>query len=311
MDENKSFIWDEAKEPHFDRRKQIMKAYPAVKKLFGIDRSLKFKTLGLVGIQLSIPVWLLPESPWLYGLLVFLVGATISHILFLAIHEITHDLAFKKKSWNNILAIVANFPLVFPYAMAFRHYHGEHHWHQGKEGIDTDIPTESEALIFRGFIGKLFWLINQILFYAIRPLVVYPQKPTGWQIVNFLAQAGFMVIFYFLAGWSGILYLTLSIFIAGGLHPIAGHFIAEHYVFKEGQETYSYYGPLNLITFNVGYHNEHHDFPNIPGSRLPRLRALASDYYDHLYSHRSWSRVLWKFISDRSIGLYSRVKRKN
>ena len=78
----------------------------------------------------------------------------------------------------------------------------------------------------------------------------------------------------------------------------------------KGHETYSYYGPLNWITFNVGYHMEHHDFPSIPGYYLPLVRKIAPEYYDHLPQHHSWVKVLWDFVFEDSMGPYSRVKRK-
>ena len=76
------------------------------------------------------------------------------------------------------------------------------------------------------------------------------------------------------------------------------------------QETYSYYGPLNWLTWNVGYHNEHHDFCNIPGSRLPALKKLAPEFYDNLAVCDSWIGVIWDYITRDEISPYNRVKRE-
>src|SRR5207245_7373140 len=58
----------------------------------------------------------------------------------------------------------------------------------------------------------------------------------------------------------------------------ATRWIQRHYMTAEGeQETFSYYGPLNRVAFNVGYHNEHHDFPSVPWNRLPEIRAIAPE----------------------------------
>ena len=127
-----------------------------------------------------------------------------------------------------------------------------------------------------------------------------------------------------------LFYFLIGTLLGLGFHPISGHFIAEHYVFIKGYETYSYYGPLNLITFNVGYHNEHHDFPNIPCYRLPevsliiynwifiiniyifelKVRKIAPEFYDNLPCHHSWIKVLYDFITCTELGPYSRVHRK-
>jgi sphingolipid delta-4 desaturase len=95
-----------------------------------------------------------------------------------------------------------------------------------------------------------------------------------------------------------------------GLHPLGARWIQRHYLTSEGtQETFSYYGPLNRLAFNVGYHNEHHDFPSVPWNRLPQIHATAPEAYDNLASHRSWTSLLFRFLFDRNLTLYSRVVR--
>ena len=308
-EQQNNYYWSEVTEPHFARRKAILKKYPEVSQLFGVDPWLKYTTVLLVLAQLAIGLFI-GQLGWLpFILITYFIGATISHALILAIHEITHNLSSKNLVFNNLLSFVANLPIVFPFAMTFKIYHGKHHQAQGAEGIDTDIPSRFEARIFRGKIGKICWYINQIIFYGLRPILSYPIKLNKWQIYNVIFQVGAMAIYLPFAGWSGLIYLLASLFIAGGLHPTAGHFISEHYVFRAGQETYSYYGPLNKLCFNVGYHNEHHDFPNIPGSRLPKLKKLAGEFYEPLHGYRSWVRVVWTFLFCDDISLYSRIKR--
>jgi len=110
-------------------------------------------------------------------------------------------------------------------------------------------------------------------------------------------------------GMAPFYYWGLSALFAGSIHPVAGHFISEHYVFTPGQETYSYYGPLNWLAFNVGYHNEHHDFLNIPGSRLPQLKEIAPEFYDNLETTKSWPGTVLNYIMMDNMSGFSRMRR--
>jgi len=52
---------------------------------------------------------------------------------------------------------------------------------------------------------------------------------------------------------------------------------------------------------NICYHNEHHDFPNIPWSRLPLLTQKAPEFYLNLKYYTSYTQVLFEFFLNRGI----------
>jgi sphingolipid delta-4 desaturase len=130
-----------------------------------------------------------------------------------------------------------------------------------------------------------------------------------WIALNWVVEVAFLGALVHFAGWGAFGYLAACTVFSIGLHPLGARWIQEHYVFAPNQETYSYYGPLNKIAFNVGYHNEHHDFMSIPWNNLPKLRALAPEAYDTLYWHKSWTGLLFKFLFDPKMTLSSRVFR--
>ncbi|KAL1635471.1 sphingolipid delta-4 desaturase [Diplodia intermedia] len=344
------FFWTYTEEPHRTRRMAIIKAHPEasshplrsqrselthallqVTKLCGPEPLTKYIVLGVVSLQVTC-AYLLRNTPilsWPFFLTAYIIGATANQNIFLAIHEISHNLAFRSPMANRLFACFANIPIGIPYSASFRPYHLTHHKSLGVDGLDTDLPTALEAVVLDSVLGKAFFATFQIFFYALRPMFVYQLPVSRIHLFNIGFQVAFDAALVKLAGsWHPFVYLLASSFLAGSLHPCAGHFIAEHYVFNNNDndnnnsndekktpvdapppETFSYYGPLNLLTYNVGLHNEHHDFPAVPWSRLWELNRVAREFYDPLPRHRSWVGVVWHFIWDKDVGMWCRVKR--
>lgn len=224
-------------------------------------------------------------------------------------HELSHNLLFKTPIWNDYMGIVCNIGMGVPSSTLFKRYHMEHHQYQGDKIKDTDIPTDWEGRFFTNTPLKALWLLMQPLFYALRPTLVRPKAPRKLDMLNTAVIVVTDALIGYFWGPGAVLYLVLSTLLGMGFHPVAGHFISEHYVFTPGHETYSYYGPLNYVCWNVGYHNEHHDFPRVPGWKLPMVKKIAPEYYEDLPQYTSWTGVLWKYVTDPTIGPFNRVIR--
>jgi sphingolipid 4-desaturase/C4-monooxygenase len=307
------FIHVEYPEPHGARTRQILAAHPEVRQLFGNTPSTFGWILGLVALQVLVAFGVAGMPWWVILFVAYTVGATANHALFVMIHDCTHNLVFKGSNANKLAGIVSNLPIVFPSAIGFRAYHLIHHRRQGELDYDADIAGPLEAKIFSGStFTKTFWLLFFFVFEGfVRPARVKKVKMLEpWMLLNTMVELVFLAVIAYFAGWWALAYLTLATIFSIGLHPLGARWIQEHYVVHEHQETYSYYGPLNTLMFNVGYHNEHHDLMVIPWSRLPKLKAMAPEFYEPLYAHRSYVKLLWMFLFDPRLNLFSRVIRE-
>ena len=272
-----------------------------------------FYSVAIVVFQLVVAISLASQPWWVALLAAYLVGAFANHALFVLIHEFTHNMVFKSRVYNLWGGIMCDLPNAFPSSVSFRKYHLKHHAFQGHYDIDADLPSRWEAkLMGSNFLGKSLWLLFFPIFQALRPPrlkeITFASK---WVWINILTVLAFDLAIYLTLGPVPLVYFMASFFFSVGLHPLGARWIQEHFLVAPPQETYSYYGPLNKLAFNVGYHNEHHDFSYVPWNNLPKIRAIAPEYYDTLVYHKSWTGLLLKWIFDKELSLFSRVLRKD
>ncbi len=153
--------------------------------------------------------------------------------------------------------------------------------------------------------------------------------------VGLHAWAGLLMniwlLFFVHSSWSigsvikGLLYLYLSeLFLYGfAMHPFMGYFLGVHRSGGTGFESNRLQGPpqslinanstgsllkdcqptmstycvwASLASMNLTHHVEHHDFPNVPWSRLPQIRKIAPEYYDYLEQSPGFCATIYRWI---------------
>lgn len=97
----------------------------------------------------------------------------------------------------------------------------------------------------------------------------------AWLAANVVACVAADALFVWAMGAQSLAYVALSSLLAFGPHVLGARRISEHLTIRRGQPTNSYYGPLNRVSFDLGYHVEHHDFPALRRRAVRRsVRAV-------------------------------------
>ncbi|MEM5581013.1 fatty acid desaturase [Roseibium sp. AS2] len=299
-------------DPHKQRRTQILTAHPEIRHLFGPEPRSALLVAGLVLLHFSM-AFLLRDAPvWLLAGAAYCVGAYVSASLYALIHDAAHGLIFRRRNANRIVAILANTPLVIVSAESFRRYHYWHHANMGDYRQDVGIPTRWEA----SWVGnstwrKAVWLTFFVVFQAFRTAKFSGSSPffTKWMTINVVVQLAVDVVIVWLLGPGPLLYLFLSFFFAFSLHPLGARVLQEHLMVEDGQETNNFTGPSNILECNFGCHNEHHDFPGIPWSRLPSVSRIAPEFYEPLHAFTSRWKLIRAFIFDPQWDLFHHAVR--
>lgn len=333
---------------HNEMRRQVIARDPVLRDITGPDWRTVLALPVIFALHWSI-AWLVSDaSILLIFLAAFFAGQMLIHSAGALLHETAHKLVFRgnraKLAFDLGLEAIMT---TYAQQLTYQHEHiSSHHPYigdyerdyehedicalQSRMTLRSDNPRLQRlltlltlvlhALPFGVFVGDkvLPWLNARI---TGRPQQD-PRRHTGatqppvWQqrlfIAVSLATNGAMLLL--LGPWALLYHLwALSLFLGKmGIWNL-GQSLSEHAGSDDVNPTRSYYGWLNLILFNTGYHNEHHTFPNVAWTRLPLLKRRAPEHFtskatkgyfgywlDHVRGDFSASRALEIHQADHS-----------
>lgn len=297
-------------EPHHKRKRAILKKYPQVAALYGPSYKTKYIIFAVaiahfVGLYLSTKI----HSKIAFFFFALCYGGTLTSLAGILIHECSHCLVHRNPLVNIILGYASNIPIIVPMFTSFQKYHLDHHHFLGIRDKDPDLPMDIEVKFVEGnTLKKLIYIMIYPIFYIGRSFKI-KKRVLKEEIINVILHVLLVYTEYYYFGMRGIVYHVLATWLGYSIHPVAAHLIQEHFTFADGQETYSYYGWMNALFLNIGYHNEHHDFCNISWDKLPEINKIANEFYACYMTHNSWVGLLYRFVTEPVLGPQSRLAR--
>jgi len=303
---------------HRNRAKEMLKKYPALialrKRRPVVNTILN---LLVVGGHLGIAIAIMNQPIWVPIVLAWVIGWWFVVQMILQGHESQHQLVFKTKRANSWMFLLTTLPKLGPTYYDWCFYHHPHHF---KFGTEDDVVIKRRDWLLRGRpLSPLFMpytVLNfprEVLHGLFKDMPKYmrnaldsklpatQRRAAGWAVAYFFSVLGLTAALIAFTGFNGVIYLLASTcFQTGFLHPLSYgmRLFISHFgpTTKKFQASYIYNNTLfNWLTVNWGLHCQHHDFPNIPWTRLGQVAKIAPDYYKDIVQVKSYLGLTWLF----------------
>lgn len=231
--------------------------------------------------------------------------------LFTALHEATHETAFRSAWMNRTVAAIAGFLVLVP-PVWFRYFHFAHHRHTHDPDNDPELMSpkpETMAQYLRYLSGIPLWIgMAKAIWQSARGQAFDAYIPPKGR-ARVVREARLTLAAYGLLAALSILLQTPALLWAWIVPALLGqpflraYLLAEHarcpHVANMLENTRTTFtnSIVRLIAWNMPFHAEHHAYPAVPFHLLPRfhevvrahLRTTSDGYVDF---HRTYAGTL-------------------
>ena len=207
----------------------------------------------------------------------------IMHSIAMNIHDIGHYNIVRSASLTHILLCMCSTIFIVP-IKTYQLLHQHHHAYTGTVKDPENIS--SPFLKYFVFVCQPLAIVVSNLIYAPSIMIHTIQRSWKCVLIDFLLTICGIWCRFTVFGAEEICWYYFMLAMSFGPHPVNARSIREHdLAIRYGQPTMSSYSTMyKIMTSNACQHVEHHDFKNIPHSRMDELNKLAPEFYQELYA---------------------------